>query len=56
MWKPAYAEDKLPLDGPGDAVWLAEGVDLLLQLRNELGDGVDLRMTEPWWGEAPHLQ
>jgi hypothetical protein len=37
----SYAEDKLPRDGPG-AEWLAQGVVLLLQLRNELGDGIDL--------------
>lgn len=48
LWNSSYAENKLPLDGPGDAGWLAQGVDLLLQLRRELGDSVDLRVTEPW--------
>jgi hypothetical protein len=48
--------NKLPLDGPGDAGCLAQGVDLLLQLRKELGDSVDQRVTEPWWAEAPTEQ
>jgi hypothetical protein len=56
LWNSSYAEDKLPLDGPGDAGWLVQGVDLLRQLRDELGDGIDLRVTEPWWGEAPSQQ
>ncbi|MFF1831552.1 hypothetical protein [Paenarthrobacter sp. NPDC058040] len=53
LWNSAYAEDKLPLDGSGDAGWLAQGVELLLQLRTEVCDGVHIQVTEPWWGEAP---
>lgn len=52
-WNSSYAEDKLPLHGPGDAGWLAQGTDLPLQLCNELGDGAEIRVTEPWWGETP---
>lgn len=28
-WNSAYAEDKIPLDGPGDPEWLTEGAVLL---------------------------
>lgn len=50
LWNSSYAEDKLPLGGPGNAGWLAQGIDLLLQLRNELADGVEIRVTEPCKG------
>lgn len=53
MWNSQYEEDRLPLDGPGNVEWLPEGVSLLRQLRIDLGDAVDLVVTEPWWGEAP---
>lgn len=56
LWNSRYEEGRIPLDGPGAAAWLAEGVGLLRQLRNDLGDDVDLVVTEPWWGEAPRLQ
>jgi hypothetical protein len=52
-WDSQYEEDRIPLNGPGDAEWLAEGVGLLRQLRTDLGDDFDLVVTEPWWGEAP---
>jgi hypothetical protein len=51
LWNSLYEEDKIPLDGPGDVEWLAEGVILLHQLRDELGPGVDVVVTEPWWGK-----
>lgn len=52
-WNGLYAESKVPLDGPGDADWLAEGKRLLAELRDEVGDQCDVAVTEPWWGEQP---
>lgn len=56
LWNSQYEEDKIPMDGPGDVEWLTEGVGLLHLLRAALGDGVEVVVTEPWWGEAPTLQ
>ncbi|WP_284992041.1 hypothetical protein [Arthrobacter sp. efr-133-TYG-120] len=44
-WNSQYEEDRIPLNGPGDAEWLAEGVGLLRQLRTDLGDDFDLVVT-----------
>ncbi len=49
-WNARYAEDKLPIDGPGDTVWLAEGAALLGLARDALRPGVQVVVTEPWWG------
>ncbi|WP_416430459.1 hypothetical protein [Paenarthrobacter nicotinovorans] len=56
FWNSQYGEGRIPIDGPGDIEWLAEGVGLLRQLRADLGNGVDVVVTEPWWGEAPTFQ
>lgn len=52
-WNSRYEEDKLPIDSPGDAGWIAEGVALLHSLRSCLGHDADVVVTEPWWGETP---
>ncbi len=52
-WTAVYAEDKIPVDGDGDAAWLAEGIVLLGEVRASLGDGYRVIVTEPWWGEEP---
>lgn len=52
-WNSRFEEDKLPIYGPGDALWTAEGVALLHSLRSVLGHDVDVVVTEPWWGETP---
>jgi hypothetical protein len=49
----AYAEEKLPVEGPGDQQWLDEGVDLLRRCREELQPNYEVVVTEPWWGEVP---
>ncbi|GAB3572119.1 hypothetical protein GCM10027405_38740 [Arthrobacter alkaliphilus] len=55
LWNSQYEEERIPLESPGDAEWLAEGVVLLRELRTDLGPDVDVVVTEPWWGEAPYL-
>lgn len=52
-WNFQFEEDKVPLSGPGDAGWVAEGVRLLREVRLALGAGYSVVVTEPWWGEAP---
>lgn len=52
-WLSAYDDDKLPVDGPGDPMWLERGIDLLAQCRAELQPGYEVVVTEPWWGETP---
>jgi hypothetical protein len=52
-WNATYADDKLPIDGAGDAVWLNEGVGLLSELRHVLHPDYEVVVTEPWWGEEP---
>lgn len=51
-WNATFADDRLPLEGAGDPQWLDEGRDLLRQTRDELGPGVDLVVTEPWFEEV----
>jgi hypothetical protein len=52
-WNSAYAEDKLPMDkistNPG---WIEQGRDLLAEIRQALGEGYELKTTEPWWGDS----
>jgi hypothetical protein len=48
-WNGDYGEAKLPLDGAGDAEWLAEGKRLLNSLRAELPATHEVIVTEPWW-------
>ena len=50
-WNRRYAEDKIPLDGVGDAAWLAEGRLLLRRLREALKPDHAVVVTEDWWGE-----
>jgi len=54
LWNSQFEEGKIPMDGPGDAEWIAEGVDLLRQLRTDLDPSVEIVVTEPWWGEPPN--
>ncbi|MDP9067895.1 MAG: hypothetical protein M3N53_06065 [Actinomycetota bacterium] len=51
-WTTNYAEDRLPLEGPGDPDWLAEGQKCLAAIRRSLPD-TEVVVTEPWWGEEP---
>jgi hypothetical protein len=50
-WNAAYKEDKMPLEGPGDAGWLGEGRRLLEDVRTALGQEYQVVVTEPWWVE-----
>lgn len=54
LWNSQYEEGKIPIKGPGDTEWIGEGVALLRHIRSGLCHGVDVVVTEPWWGEA-HL-
>lgn len=49
----AYEEVRLPLDGPGDGDYLAEGTRLLGALRLALAGEYRVVVREPWWGEQP---
>lgn len=53
LFNDAYEEDRLPLDGGGDAEYLAAGVRLLAEVREALAGRFLVVVTEPWWGEAP---
>ena len=44
----AYREDRLPVDGPGDAGYLAQGAALLREVRSAL-PGREVVVSEPWW-------
>lgn len=35
-WNRQYSEEKIPIDGAGDAAWLREGTDLLRRTRGRL--------------------
>lgn len=48
-WNDAYADEKLPMDGVGDADWLAEGQQLLQEVRERLVTTHEVMVTEPWW-------
>jgi hypothetical protein len=50
-WNDLYAEDKLPLEGSGDAQWLREGRSLLQRTRTALGPSAAVVVTEPWWDQ-----
>jgi len=52
-WNARYSEDKVPVDGTGDEAWLAEGKQLLRDVRSALGRRHRVVATEPWWGEEP---
>lgn len=53
-WSRLYADDKLPMDGPGDERWLDDGRRVLAELREALQGRYEIVVTEPWWGdEAP---
>lgn len=49
----AYQEGRLPLDGPGDRSYLAEGERLLHAVRQALFGRYRVLVTEPWWGKEP---
>lgn len=48
-WLGSYDDAKLPIDGDGDADWLAEGVRLLEDARAELAGQYVVQVTEPYW-------
>ncbi len=52
-WNASYEEWKIPVEGPGDAPWVEEGIRLLRATREALGPGTEVVVTEPWWGEEP---
>lgn len=52
-WNARYEEDRIPVEGDGDADWLAEGTALLHDVRSQLGPDYEVTVTEPWWGEDP---
>ncbi|MCW2756939.1 MAG: cell division protein FtsK/SpoIIIE [Nocardioidaceae bacterium] len=52
-WSSVYAEENLPIGGPGDPCWLDEGIGLLHRVRAELAGRYEVVVTEPWWGERP---
>lgn len=51
-WNQSYAEDKLPIAGDGDRVWLERGAQLLAEVRSCLADRYEVAVTEPWWGSV----
>lgn len=53
VWNGQYAEERVPLEGSGDAEWLSEGVVLLRRTRKALGSTFQIVVTEPWWDEDP---
>ena len=53
VWNGQYTEDKVPLEGSGDADWLGEGAALLRRTREALGSAFQIVVTEPWWDEDP---
>jgi len=52
-WNAGYEEHRLPLEGPGDQVYIAAGVRLLADVRQALVGRYRVVTTEPWWGEPP---
>ena len=53
-WNDAFVDDDmLPVDGPGDSAWLAEGKALLTSVREAAPATHEIIATEPWWGEEP---
>ena len=52
-WVSVYADEKLPMESPGDTEWLAVGTYWLAELRLALQPDYDVVVTEPWWGEEP---
>jgi hypothetical protein len=52
-WNARYDEGRIPVEGPGDNAWLAEGKELLDRVRRALGVEYRVIVTEPWWGEDP---
>jgi hypothetical protein len=48
-WNAGYGDERLPVEGPGDAEWLAEGKLLLQQVRATLRGRFSIATTEPWF-------
>jgi hypothetical protein len=48
-----FADERLPIDGPGDSAWMDLGIRLLHEVRTHLADRYRVVVTEPWWGEDP---
>lgn len=53
-WLELYDDSKLPIDGSGDADWLATGRRLLTEAGDELTGRYVLVVTEPYWTESTH--
>lgn len=51
-WLRRYDDSRLPIDGPGDPVWIEEGVRLLAAARTEVADRYAIVVTEEWWRES----
>ena len=49
----SYEEDRLPLEGTGDAGYLAVGLALLAEVREALAGRYRVIVTEPWWEDPP---
>src|SRR5687768_16926025 len=54
-WLELYDDSKLPMDGSGDADWLASGTRLLAAARAELAGRYVVMVTEPYWSEPDNL-
>lgn len=52
-WNASYDDAKLPMEGPGDAAWLAEGIKRHGAVRAAVSPRKVL-VTEPWWSEDPN--
>lgn len=53
MFNDAYEEQRLPVNGAGDAASLTAGGHLLFEVREALAGRFRVVVTEPWWGEPP---
>lgn len=51
VWNGDYDEVRIPIEGAGDAAYIATGVALLARVRDALAGRFRVVVTEPWWGE-----
>ena len=49
VWNAQYDDAKLPVGGPGDPTWLAEGRNLLREVGEALGPEYEIGANEDWW-------
>jgi len=52
-WNLSYSEDKLPLKGGGDPLWISAGLDLLAEARRQLDERCQIVVTDRWWDDPP---